>query len=104
MPVTVLKVAGVELTSIGRFDAGSGEETIALEDADDARYRKLVISDGRVAGAILLGYSQEASLCATAVKRGVDVGPWLPDLRAGDWSRLETAAGDAPAPVAPAHV
>src|SRR5262249_21180911 len=33
VPVTILKVVGIELTSIGRFEPGAHEEVIALEDA-----------------------------------------------------------------------
>jgi NAD(P)H-nitrite reductase large subunit len=104
VPVTVLKVVGIELTSIGRIEPEPEDETIVLEEPDEDRYRKLVMDGDRVVGAILLGYSQEASLVTTAVKQRVDVSSLLPSLRAGDWSVLETVAGEAPAPVAPAPV
>ena len=59
VPVTILKVVGIELTSMGRFEPeGPREEVIALEDESEGRYRKLVIADGRIVGAILLGYSR----------------------------------------------
>ncbi len=52
VPTTMLKVAGVDLMSIGQFEAQSPEEiTIALEDSETHRYRKLVISEGRMGGA-----------------------------------------------------
>jgi nitrite reductase (NADH) large subunit len=89
LPVTMLKVRGVELTSVGRFEPeGPGDEVIALEDAAEARYRKLVIHDGGLVGAILLGYPLEAAGVVRAVKDGRDVTPWLEQLRAGDWSAL----------------
>ena len=73
VPVTILKVVGIELTSIGRFEAaGPGEEEIALEDAS-GRYRKLVVADGRIVGAILLGFSKEVAAVRTAITRGFDV-------------------------------
>ena len=81
IPVTILKVVGIELTSIGRFEAaGSHEEEIALEDAS-GRYRKLVVADGRIVGAILLGYSKEVAAVRTAITRGFDVTHQLPALR-----------------------
>ena len=62
VPVTILKVVGIELTSIGRFEPERpDEEVIVLEDEPAARYRKLVIADGRIAGAILLGYSRRGA-------------------------------------------
>jgi NAD(P)H-nitrite reductase large subunit len=87
-PVTILKVVGIELTSIGRFEAaGSHEEEIALEDAS-GRYRKLVVADGRIVGAILLGYSKEVAAVRTAITRGDDVTRQLDALRAGHWDGI----------------
>ena len=89
-PVTMLKVTGVDLTSIGRFEAESDDELeLAFEDVAEQRYRKLVIADGRIAGAILLGYPLEAPGVVAAVKAGSDVRPLLGRLQAGDWSGLE---------------
>jgi NAD(P)H-nitrite reductase large subunit len=105
VPVTILKVVGIELTSIGRFEPeGPHEEVIALEDEAEGRYRKLVISDGRIAGAILLGYSAEASPVVTAVKRRYHVDGMLPELRAGRWDALAALSGShALVPAAPAN-
>jgi nitrite reductase (NADH) large subunit len=97
-PVTILKVVGIELTSIGRFEPVSpGEEVIVLEDEQAQRYRKLVIDeDGRIAGAILLGYSREVAPVRTAIARGYDVRGRLDDLRAGDWDVLAGMSGEQP--------
>jgi NAD(P)H-nitrite reductase large subunit len=83
VPVTMLKVSGVDLTSIGRFDPEEGDVVIALEDPIESRYRKLVLRDGRIVGAILLGYTHEAPGVAAAAKNGDDVTPYLDLLRAG---------------------
>jgi nitrite reductase (NADH) large subunit len=97
-PVTILKVVGIELTSIGRFEPVSpGEEVIVLEDEQAQRYRKLVIDeDGRIAGAILLGYSREVAPVRTAIARGYDVRGRLDELRAGDWDVLAGMSGEQP--------
>jgi nitrite reductase (NADH) large subunit len=87
LPVTMLKVTGVDLTSVGRFEPkGPDDDVIALEDTAESRYRKLVVNDGKVVGAILLGYALEAPGIVRAVKEGRDVTRWLEELRAGDWS------------------
>jgi nitrite reductase (NADH) large subunit len=104
VPVTILKVVGIELTSMGRFEPGAGDaEVIALEE--EQRYRKLVIdADGRIAGAILLGYSREVAPVRTAIARGWDVRARLGDLRAGRWDVLADMSGEQPLmPAAPAH-
>jgi nitrite reductase (NADH) large subunit len=105
-PVTILKVVGIELTSIGRFEPdSSGEEVIALQDEAAQRYRKLVIDeDGRIVGAILLGYSREVSPVRTAIARGWDVRGRIDDLRAGRWDVLADMSGEQPLlAAAPAH-
>ncbi len=93
VPVTMLKVVGVDLTSIGRIDPLDGEEAIALEDPREGRYRKLVISGGRVAGAILMGYPMIAARVTTLAREGVDISEHLEALRVGDWSILESSEG-----------
>jgi NADPH-dependent 2,4-dienoyl-CoA reductase/sulfur reductase-like enzyme/ferredoxin len=87
VPVTMLKVTGVDLTSAGRFEpAGPQDEVIAHEEVGEGRYRKLIVTDGQVVGAILLGYAVEAPAVVKAVKESQDVTAWLERLRAGDWS------------------
>ena len=53
-----------------------------------------MIADGRIVGAILLGYSAEASPVVTAVKRAYDVSALLPELRAGRWDALGGLSGE----------
>jgi nitrite reductase (NADH) large subunit len=104
VPVTILKVVGIELTSMGRFETEPGDEEIVFENESAGRYRKLVIADGRIAGAILLGSAAEASPVVTAVKRGYDVRGKLDDLRAGRWDVLGELSGTHPlVPAAPAN-
>ena len=89
VPVTMLKVVGIDITSIGRFNPSSDrEEVIVLEDLPNHRYRKLIIANGKIIGAILLGYAREAPGVAEAVKSGFDVTPHLKTLREGDWKVL----------------
>jgi nitrite reductase (NADH) large subunit len=54
-----LKVSGVPVFSIGDF-ADEGAEAILLEDHGAAAYRKLVIRDGRLVGAVLFGDTADA--------------------------------------------
>ena len=52
---TNLKVSGVSVFSAGDFIGADGAETIVLSDAKGGTYKKLVISNGRLAGAVLVG-------------------------------------------------
>jgi NAD(P)H-nitrite reductase large subunit len=95
VPVTILKVVGIELASIGQIEPASAhDEVIALEQ--DGRYRKLVVSEGRIVGAILLGFAQEVALVRTAVNERLDVTGRLDALRAGRWEVLSAVTQGRP--------
>jgi nitrite reductase (NADH) large subunit len=57
---TNLKVSGVSVFSTGDFSDADGSEAIVLNDARAGAYKKLVISDGRLAGAVLVGDATDA--------------------------------------------
>jgi len=91
-PVTMLKVVGIDITSIGRIAAEPEDTVIVIEESAQHHYRKLIIRDGKIAGAILLGYPLEAPGVAAAVKQELDITPWLDNLRRGDWDELAALA------------
>ena len=74
MPATTLKVAGAELTTLGEAVV-EGEEYTELRRADAAlgRYRKVVLHDGRIVGAILLNDKERTQPVRQLIERGVDV-------------------------------
>ena len=89
VPVTMLKVAGIDLVSVGRIETRSNSEIeIAQQDSEGHGYRKLVIADGRLVGAILLGDPQNMPAVTAAVKDGRDVSQCLDALHAGQWDLL----------------
>jgi nitrite reductase (NADH) large subunit len=57
---TNLKVSGVGVFSAGDFLGSDGSEAIVLNDVRSGVYKKLVIQDGRLAGAVLVGDTSEA--------------------------------------------
>ena len=52
---TNLKVSGVSVFSVGDFMGADGSEAIVLNDIRHGTYKKLVISAGRLTGAVLVG-------------------------------------------------
>jgi nitrite reductase (NADH) large subunit len=52
---TNLKVSGISVFSAGDFTDVDGSETIVLNDVRHGTYKKLVISDGRLTGVVLVG-------------------------------------------------
>jgi nitrite reductase (NADH) large subunit len=57
---TNLKVSGVSVFSAGDFIGAAGSETIVLNDVRQGVYKKLVIEQGRLAGAVLVGDTGDA--------------------------------------------
>ena len=57
---TNLKVSGVSVFSAGDFLGSDGSESILLSDVRRGTYKKLVISDGRLTGAVLIGDTSDA--------------------------------------------
>jgi len=57
---TNLKVSGVSVFSAGDFVGAEGSETIVLNDFRRGTYKKLVIAEGRLTGAVLIGETQDA--------------------------------------------
>nr|WP_283826911.1 FAD-dependent oxidoreductase [Bradyrhizobium iriomotense] len=57
---TNLKVSGVSVFSAGDFMGGDGSESLVLSDRRRGTYKKLVIADGRLTGAVLIGDTVDA--------------------------------------------
>ena len=90
VPSTTLKVAGAELTSIGDSLA-QGKDYVALRHMDlPARhYRKLVLHEGRIVGAILLNDRERSRTVSQLIQKGIDV-PVSGDLLLDDRFDLKT--------------
>jgi nitrite reductase (NADH) large subunit len=77
-----LKVSGVPVFSMGDF-TGEGAEAILLEDQGAAAYRKLVIRDGRLAGAVLFGDTADALWYRDLIRQQAPIAPIRASLAFG---------------------
>ena len=86
MPATTLKVAGAELTSLGESVA-EGDEYTHLRHTDQAagQYRKLVLQDGRIVGAIFLNDPTRVRPATQLMEREVDVSAYADRLLDDDF-------------------
>jgi assimilatory nitrate reductase electron transfer subunit len=94
--VVRLKAAGIELAALGSARADRGAEVIRFADTSRGVYQKLVVREGRLAGAILLGDTRAVGTITQLFDRGAA----LPADRAS----LLIARRDAAAPVADSPV
>jgi nitrite reductase (NADH) large subunit len=74
LPATQLKVAGIELYSAGEFAGGKGAEALVLQDHRNGIYKRLVIQDNRLRGAVLYGDAKDGSWYFELMSAGRDIG------------------------------
>ncbi|MFC7054297.1 NAD(P)/FAD-dependent oxidoreductase [Hansschlegelia quercus] len=80
---TNLKVSGVSVFSAGAIEAEDGDETIVLSDPGHGHYRKLIVRDDRLKGAILVGEASDALWYLDLIASGAALGPMRDDLAFG---------------------
>ena len=72
---TKLKVSGIDVFSAGDFSGGEGAEDIVMRDAARGVYKRVIVRDERVIGAVLYGDTQDGNWYFDLLKRGEDVAP-----------------------------
>jgi nitrite reductase (NADH) large subunit len=74
VPANTLKVAGIDLFSAGEIDVEGNLEAIVSKDEKKKTYRKFVIQDNILVGAILLGDLTGSAAVQQAIKAKKDIG------------------------------
>jgi nitrite reductase (NADH) large subunit len=97
---TKLKVSGIDLFSAGDFSGGDGAEDIVMRDAARGVYKRVVVKDGRVVGAVLYGDTADGNWYFDLLKKGEDVSPIREALIFGQAFASGGAQGDPNAAVA----
>ena len=72
---TKLKVAGLDVFSAGDFSGGAGAEDIVLRDASRGIYKRVVVKDDRIVGAVLYGDTTDGGWYFDLLRRGEDISP-----------------------------
>lgn len=70
---TKLKVAGLDVFSAGDFSGGEGCEDIVLRDAARGVYKRVVVKEDKVVGAVLYGDTADGGWYFDLLKKGEDV-------------------------------
>lgn len=70
---TKLKVTGVELFSAGNFQGGRGCEELVLQDAGAGVYKKLVIQDEQIVGALMYGDTGDGAWYVQLMRDGTSI-------------------------------
>ncbi len=70
---TKLKVTGIDLFSAGDFSGSEKSENIVLHDVAGGVYKKLVLQDGKLAGAVMYGDTKDGAWYFQMIRDGKNV-------------------------------
>ena len=70
---TKLKVTGVDLFSAGDFADGEGRDEIVFRDPAQGIYKRLVLQDNRLIGAVLYGETADGAWFFDKIKKGEEI-------------------------------
>ncbi len=102
---TKLKVTGIDLFSAGEFNQEEGDETLVLQDPARNLYKKLVLKDNRIKGAVMFGDTMDGTWYFQLLREGTDISAFrntilfgqhdLGDAGHGDETRVAALSDDA---------
>jgi len=102
---TKLKVTGIDLFSAGEFNEQEGDETLVLQDPARNVYKKLVVRDNRIKGAVMYGDTMDGTWYFQLLREGTDISDFrstilfgqhdLGDAGHGDETRVAALSDDA---------
>jgi nitrite reductase (NADH) large subunit len=91
---TKLKVTGIDLFSAGEFNETADDEVLVLQDAAAGTYKKLVIRDNRVRGAVLYGDTIDGSWYFQLMREGTGIADFRKTLLFGQHDLGDAGHGD----------
>jgi nitrite reductase (NADH) large subunit len=91
---TKLKVTGIDLFSAGNFSGGDQTEEIVLQDAGAGVYKKVVLKDNRIQGAVMYGDTMDGAWYFQLMRDGTDVSNLRDKLLFGQAHLGDSGHGD----------
>ncbi len=94
LPIHVLKVAGMDLTSLGEKDATKpGQHTTVYLNQQEGQYLKLIHDGVYLQGAITLGIPGVGFRLEKLLKKRVPIRGLIPEIKAGNWKAIKQYRG-----------
>ncbi len=92
---TKLKVTGIDLFSAGEFNEGEGDEILVMQDPAQGIYKKLVIRDNKVKGAVMYGDTLDGTWYFDLLREGTDISAFRSTILFGQHDLGDAGHGDA---------
>ena len=91
---TKLKVTGIDLFTAGEFNAQEGDEVMLFQDPSAGTYKKLVIRDDRIKGAVLYGDTIDGTWYFQLMREGTGIGDFRKTILFGQHDLGDAGHGD----------
>lgn len=88
LPAMTININGLDIATFGRTRSSGGDHVLVLDEQERMRYRRLLIRDGMIIGATLIGFPEYSHAVHQAISNRVDVTSFMDALVAGEWSVL----------------
>ena len=92
---TKLKVTGIDLFSAGEFNEEEGDESMVLQDPASGTYKKLVIRDNKIKGAVLYGDTMDGTWYFQLMREGTNIADFRRTIMFGQHDLGDAGHGDA---------
>lgn len=91
---TKLKVTGIDLFSVGDFNEQEGDETLVLRDPAMGMYKKLVVRDNKIKGAVMYGDTLDGTWYFQLLRENSDISAFRNTILFGQHDLGDTGHGD----------
>ena len=91
---TKLKVTGIDLFSAGQFNEQDGDETLVFADPSQGVYKKVVVRDNQVKGAVLYGDTIDGSWYFQLMREGTNISGFRANLLFGQHDLGDAGHGE----------
>ena len=97
MTSTKLKVTGIDLFSAGEFNEAEGDEVLQLQDVASGVYKKLVLKDNVIKGAVMFGDTMDGTWYFSLMRDAANIADFRKTILFGQHDLGDAGHGDASA-------
>ncbi len=95
MTSTKLKVTGIDLFSAGEFNEAEGDEVLQIQDVASGIYKKLVIKDNVIKGAVMFGDTMDGTWYFSLMRDGTNIADFRKTILFGQHDLGDAGHGEA---------
>ncbi len=94
MTSTKLKVTGIDLFSAGEFNEEEGDEVLQIQDVASGVYKKLVLKDNVIKGAVMFGDTMDGTWYFSLMRDGTNIADFRKTILFGQHDLGDAGHGD----------